>query len=106
MPPLYPKHYRLNSSGILAPGVRARVVKPDGSLAGYDEEGELQIRTPAIAMGYLDDEAACVVFTIPLPKATFELDPLEHEKLSSMARENRVSTYSDEKLKDTIVADG
>ncbi|PPQ84132.1 hypothetical protein CVT25_003343 [Psilocybe cyanescens] len=58
MPPLEPKHSRLNSSGVLAPGVRARVVKPDGTLAGYDEEGELQIRTPAIATGYLNDETA------------------------------------------------
>ncbi|KAH9478626.1 4-coumarate--CoA ligase 2 [Psilocybe cubensis] len=58
MPPLYPKHCRLNTSGVLAPGISARVVKPDGSLAGYDEEGELQLRTPAVAMGYLNNEAA------------------------------------------------
>ncbi|KAH9478638.1 4-coumarate--CoA ligase 2 [Psilocybe cubensis] len=56
--PLYPKHMRPNSSGALVPGVRARIVKPDGTLAGYDEEGELHVKTPALATGYLNDEAA------------------------------------------------
>lgn len=83
MPPLEPKHSRLNSSGVLAPGVRARVVKPDGTLAGYDEEGELQIRTPAIATGYLNDETAYVVlFEFPRLDRFLKLRlSLEHAKL-------------------------
>ncbi|KAH9477438.1 4-coumarate--CoA ligase-like 7 [Psilocybe cubensis] len=50
------KHGR--QCGIMAPGIQGRVVRSDGTLAGYDEEGELHIKTPASAMGYLDNEAA------------------------------------------------
>lgn len=50
------KHGR--HGGILAPGVEGRVVRHDGTLAGYDEEGELHVRTPAAASGYLDNEEA------------------------------------------------
>lgn len=52
------KHGR--HGGILAPGIDGKVVKPDGTLVGYDEEGELCIRTPAAAIGYLDNEEAYV----------------------------------------------
>ncbi|KAG7444137.1 phenylacetyl-CoA ligase [Guyanagaster necrorhizus] len=44
--------------GVLAPGVVGRVVKADGTLGDYDEEGELYIRTPAAATGYLNNDAA------------------------------------------------
>ncbi|KAF9016512.1 acetyl-CoA synthetase-like protein, partial [Hymenopellis radicata] len=44
--------------GVLAPGAAGRVVKADGTLAGYNEEGELYIRTPAAAIGYLHNDAA------------------------------------------------
>jgi 4-coumarate--CoA ligase len=39
-------------------GTTAKVVKPDGTLAGIGEKGELYIRGPQIALGYyLNDEA-------------------------------------------------
>ncbi|KAJ8089404.1 hypothetical protein PM082_014652 [Marasmius tenuissimus] len=44
--------------GTFIPGVTGKVVKPDGSPAGPNEEGELLIRTVASASGYLDNEAA------------------------------------------------
>ncbi|KAK0201505.1 phenylacetyl-CoA ligase [Desarmillaria ectypa] len=44
--------------GVLAPGVVGRVVKADGTFGDYDEEGELYIRTPAAATGYLHNDAA------------------------------------------------
>ncbi|PBK83930.1 hypothetical protein ARMGADRAFT_1088907 [Armillaria gallica] len=47
--------------GALAPGVIRRVVKTDGTLGDYDEEGELYFRTPAAATEYLNNEAAYVI---------------------------------------------
>jgi 4-coumarate--CoA ligase len=46
------------SAGRLLPGVVARVVKPDGSLAGFNEPGELRVKTPSLALGYWNDEQA------------------------------------------------
>jgi 4-coumarate--CoA ligase len=46
------------SGGQLIPGIRARVVKEDGSLAQCGEEGELFVTGPAIAMGYVNDQEA------------------------------------------------
>ncbi|KAJ3512385.1 hypothetical protein NLJ89_g3551 [Agrocybe chaxingu] len=45
-------------SGQLLPGTVARVVKQDGSLAGYDEAGELVIKTPSVALGYANNAQA------------------------------------------------
>ena len=47
--------------GVFVPGVDGRVVKADGTSAGYNEEGELHIRTPASAIGYLHNDNACVL---------------------------------------------
>jgi 4-coumarate--CoA ligase len=47
-----------SGSGVLIPGTVARVVKPDGSLAGYDESGELVVRSPSVALGYANNEQA------------------------------------------------
>ena len=41
--------------GHLLPGTVARVVKPDGSLAGYDEPGEFVIKTISVALGYANN---------------------------------------------------
>ncbi|KAJ7288509.1 amp dependent CoA ligase [Mycena rebaudengoi] len=46
------------SIGLLLPGVRARVVKADGSLAGYNEPGELVVKTPSLFLGYWKNEEA------------------------------------------------
>lgn len=42
-------------SGHLLPGTVAKVVKPDGSLASYDEPGELVIKTVSVALGYANN---------------------------------------------------
>ncbi|XP_006454976.1 putative acyl-CoA synthetase [Agaricus bisporus var. bisporus H97] len=52
------KDIPVGSCGRLAPGIRARVIKPDGTMAGEGEEGELLVTGPAMALGYLDNEAA------------------------------------------------
>ena len=51
---------QISGSGVLLPGVVARVVKADGALAGYDEPGELVIKTPSVALGYANNLKACV----------------------------------------------
>ncbi|KAF9465774.1 hypothetical protein BDZ94DRAFT_303366 [Collybia nuda] len=48
----------LGSGGQLLPGIQARVIRADGSLAGYGEEGELIVKGPAAALGYLDNQQA------------------------------------------------
>lgn len=40
------------SSGRLMPGVVARVVKEDGTIAGFNELGELHVKLPSLALGY------------------------------------------------------
>jgi 4-coumarate--CoA ligase len=58
---MYPANQKIGvpgSAGRLNPGVVARVVKPDGSLAGYNEPGELRVKTPSLALGYLNNEQA------------------------------------------------
>ncbi|KAK0548098.1 hypothetical protein OC846_004617 [Tilletia horrida] len=48
--------YTYGSAGVLVPNTEARVIRPDGSDAGPEEEGELWVRGPQISMGYLNDE--------------------------------------------------
>ncbi|RDB15274.1 4-coumarate--CoA ligase-like 7 [Hypsizygus marmoreus] len=52
------KRSPLGSGGRLLPGVEARVIKPDGSLAQCGEQGELIVKGPAAALGYLNDDQA------------------------------------------------
>lgn len=61
MMPVTQKHDTVGSSGQLLPGIVVRLVKPDGSLAGVDEPGELLIRGPAMALGYLNSAEAWVL---------------------------------------------
>ncbi|KAG2123812.1 hypothetical protein DEU56DRAFT_983721 [Suillus clintonianus] len=46
------------SAGILVPGVEARIVRPDGSLAGPNEPGELLVRGGCVALGYKGNDKA------------------------------------------------
>ncbi|KAG1739568.1 hypothetical protein EDB19DRAFT_1635717 [Suillus lakei] len=42
-------------TGQLLPGIIGRVEKPDGSLADFDEPGELVVKTQALALGYANN---------------------------------------------------
>lgn len=59
---LWPKYLLIRGSGggQLVPGTVARVIKQDGSLCGYDEPGELMIKSPTVALGYANNEQAYV----------------------------------------------
>jgi 4-coumarate--CoA ligase len=46
----------INSCGQILPGVICHVVKGDGSLGGYGDEGELYVKTPSSALHYIDNE--------------------------------------------------
>lgn len=46
----------LGSAGQLLPGIIARVVKADGSLANYGEQGELVVTGPSMSLGYMNSE--------------------------------------------------
>jgi long-subunit acyl-CoA synthetase (AMP-forming) len=43
-------------TGILCPSLEARILREDGSEADYNEIGELILRGPTIALGYLNNE--------------------------------------------------
>ncbi|KAI9443382.1 acetyl-CoA synthetase-like protein [Lactarius indigo] len=45
-------------TGVLFPYVEARILREDGSDADYDEVGELLLRSPTTALGYLNNEKA------------------------------------------------
>lgn len=46
------------SAGRLITNTMAKIVKPDGTLAGYDEPGELVVTGPQITLRYEGNEAA------------------------------------------------
>ena len=58
------------SSGKLLPGIVARIVKPDGALARRGEEGELVVKGPSNALGYFENEKACVLASHAWPGLT------------------------------------
>jgi len=49
---------KVGSSGMLLPGVEAKIVKPNGALGGDGERGELLLRSPCQTPGYLDNDEA------------------------------------------------
>ena len=46
------------SAGRLLPGIDAKVVKHDGTLAGFNEPGELHLKMPSVALGYANNDEA------------------------------------------------
>ncbi|KAG6916029.1 hypothetical protein DXG01_008752 [Tephrocybe rancida] len=58
--PITQKRGISGSAGQLLPGTIARAVKSDGSLARYNEAGELYIKTPSVALGYANNAEAWV----------------------------------------------
>jgi acyl-CoA synthetase (AMP-forming)/AMP-acid ligase II len=72
MVPLSQKIGTLGCAGQLIPGVRARVVKVDGTLAKAGEPGELVVKTPSLALGYMNNEKAyAAVLSTPFITITY-----------------------------------
>jgi acyl-CoA synthetase (AMP-forming)/AMP-acid ligase II len=47
------------SSGSLVPSVEVRLVTPEGNeITGYDQPGELLVKSPAVVLGYLNNDKA------------------------------------------------
>jgi acyl-CoA synthetase (AMP-forming)/AMP-acid ligase II len=47
------------SSGSLIPSVECRLVTPEGNeITGYDQPGELLVKSPAVVLGYLNNDKA------------------------------------------------
>ena len=47
------------SSGCLLPSVKARIVSLDGEdITGYDQPGELLVKSPSVVLGYLNNDEA------------------------------------------------
>lgn len=63
----------LLGGGHLLPGIQARVIKADGTLARYGEPGELLVKGDSMALGYFNDENAYVL----LPFRRAEPEPEE-----------------------------
>ena len=54
-----PADIDLGSSGCLVPGYEARIIDEQGAdVNQHDTAGELWVRSPSIALGYLDNESA------------------------------------------------
>ena len=73
----------IGSAGRFLPGIVARIVKEDGSLAGDGEQGELVVRGPAMALRYSGNEKAYVIF-LSLTSMPLILTPSEPKRHSSM----------------------
>ncbi|KAJ3862352.1 hypothetical protein EV359DRAFT_45365 [Lentinula novae-zelandiae] len=56
--PISKKRGSAGSAGLLKPGVRARILKEDGTFGTFDEPGELYIWSPSNALGYYNNEQA------------------------------------------------
>ncbi|EFW23083.1 hypothetical protein D8B26_006609 [Coccidioides posadasii str. Silveira] len=49
----------LGSSGSILPGIECKIISPEGvELTGYDEPGELVVKSPSVVLGYLNNEKA------------------------------------------------
>ncbi|KAH7926478.1 acetyl-CoA synthetase-like protein [Leucogyrophana mollusca] len=58
---MYPTDQKIGtpgSAGRLLPGVVAKIIKQDGSLAGFNEPGELIVKMASLALGYYNNEKA------------------------------------------------
>lgn len=47
------------SSGSILPGIECKIVTPEGNeVTGYDQPGELLVKSPAVVLGYLNNDKA------------------------------------------------
>ena len=80
MVPITQRIGTLGSGGQLVPGCIARVVKSDGSLATYEEEGELHVTGPQMALRYTNDEKAYVLLILEVNSEICSYDGTGRER--------------------------
>ena len=68
----------LGSGGKLLQGNICRVLRPDGTWAGYNEPGELLVKGPTVALCYLNNEEAYVCFSVGAVRLL--TDALQHQR--------------------------
>ena len=60
------------SSGCLLPGYEAKVMTPEGvEVTGYDQPGELLVKSPSVVLGYLNNEKATKETFVDEPEGRF-----------------------------------
>lgn len=110
------------SVGILVPGVEACIVRPDGSLAGPNEAGEIHVHGPTAALGYRWNDKATretfvdgwvrtgdqvridedgVLFFVDHIKDTLKISGMH---VSPVEIENTLLAYPDKLITDVCVA--
>ena len=57
-----PDEQMAKTEGRLLPGMLAKIVKTDGSIAPANEEGEIWVKGPHLCVGFLDDELNSTAF--------------------------------------------
>lgn len=62
----------LGSSGTLLPGFEIKLLRPDGTeITGYNEPGEILVKSPSIVIGYLNNESATGETFLEFPDGRF-----------------------------------
>lgn len=60
------------SSGCLVPGYEAKVMSADGvEITGYNQPGELLVKSPSVVLGYLKNEKATRETFVDMPEGRF-----------------------------------
>ncbi|KIX92000.1 uncharacterized protein Z520_12271 [Fonsecaea multimorphosa CBS 102226] len=81
----------LGSSGCLLPGFEAKIMDIEGNeITGYNQRGELLVKAPNLALGYLKNERATRETFITLPEGRFMRtgDEVEIRKSPKTGREH------------------
>ncbi|EXJ80515.1 hypothetical protein A1O1_08661 [Capronia coronata CBS 617.96] len=60
------------SSGCLLPGIEAKVVDIEGNeITGYNQRGELLVKSPSVVLGYLKNDKATMETFVDMPEGRF-----------------------------------
>ncbi|KIW71397.1 hypothetical protein PV04_03571 [Phialophora macrospora] len=67
-----PKDIWFGSSGCLIPGYEAKVMSVEGNeITGYNQPGELLVKSPSVVLGYLKNEKATQETFVDMPEGRF-----------------------------------
>lgn len=67
-----PSDIWFGSSGCLLPGIEAKLVSAEGNeITGYNQPGELLVKSPSVVLGYLKNDKATLETFVDLPEGRF-----------------------------------